>query len=272
MSSTGNNQQQVNDALKQHRQEALAVLEDNLRNPGGHAIDLSVQAGIILADQASKDRALLAKHLSTLMDVRDIDKLRSLSLALQGAQIEFERNLPSASKQKVQELVPKARKARERLLRYVPDFWPDNENVDREVAYIREGRGHWDLSKDCIALVEMYKTHEKDMDPDTQKDINYKKFVTQANDLGNALMQALSQSDPASTQLRNGVWTLFHQCYTKLQDCGHFLSRQLKLSGPSADDRYPPLGRMSRRSSSSTTPTPEANTDSPEATAETATA
>lgn len=245
----------MHEALEKWRQPALDIKGDNLNNPSGHDVELSAQGGLALSKQAKEDRELLRKNLPEFFRDEHIEELEGLSLAVRAAEIEVQQARVVPKNKATEEVVSRSRKVRDVLLKYTDELWPDHEEVAREVKRIREGRGHLDLSQDCLALVNLYNKYQQDMDPDTQNDFNYARYVGEAEKLGNELFHLLVINNPMLERVRNGVWTLFKARYDRLQDQGSFVARQLKLSDPGYDDRYPPLGRVSRSAPRSSAPT-----------------
>lgn len=268
MSDTGavvsdDNKRTMREALEAWRQSALDVKGNDLGNPSGHDVVLSAKGGLALSNQAEKDRELLCKHLPELFRATEIGELNTLSLALQAAEVELQQALKVPKNKDTNQVVSRARKARQVLLKYADDLWPDHPEVSREVERIREGRGYLDLSQDCLALVNLYNNYQQDMDPDTKNDFNYARYVAEAETAGNELFHLLAVSNPTLERVRNGIWTLFHKRYTHIQDCGSFVARQLELSDPGPDDRYPPLGRVSRSPRQPSTPKQENSSTDP---------
>lgn len=249
------------EALETWRQTALDMHDDDRKNPSGHDVKLSVQAGLMLCKQAERDSRLLIKNLPELFKPTSISELRSLSLALQAAEIEWQQVSLVPKNKDITPVVARARKTRDILLKYSDELWPDHTEVNRELARIREGRGHLDLSQDCLALYNLYNKYQSDMDPDTKNDFNYARYVAEADQVGNELLHLLAETNSSKELVRNGIWTLFQKQYNHLQDCGSFVARQLNLSDPGYDDRYPPLGRVSRSPQRTSSPTQDTSTE-----------
>jgi len=185
-------------------------------------------------------------------------------LALWAAEVDVQLSLTEGRGEKLRAAAVELRRRRKQLFGMIDWVWPGDEQMQSMLQTLRQGQGYIDLANDGLGLSEKFTERIKE----AETHVNPKELSAvfeQTRLLSSQVMelrQAPKEPNDLSevTELRNRVYSLFHNLYNEIARAGRYLYGEKDEARVEA---YAPLYRVYLRrvrqnpslSSSSTTET-----------------
>lgn len=227
-------------AYKKHKAEAEGLQEEELKGlqfPSDMIAVLDI--ALSLGEQAGKDLEGLKKMPG--FEASAVERLQGLRWALWFACVELEASQPESKRKSTQEVAQKLKAARKRLYGGLDLIWPEDKEIQDQVAKLRQGKGHADLAKDVMALTRLYKAREVEVQ-EWLKDQKLGEVLEEAGRLSPLLLDLREEEgEKTNTEIMIGLqrrlFFLLQDTYDEIAAAGSYIHRK----NPVLAEKYIPF-------------------------------